>query len=310
MVNQPVIASESPDAPPPPVPADVAARIVRAIDQSPSTIVVLLDHDLRIEWISQSALWTTGSDPGARVGSSAMERIHPADVGRLLEGIQQLAAGGGSQAAVAAQRIRYRFQRSDGRWVLMEATVHNHLDDPLVDGMLLFTRPAGDPAGDVRHVIDLMRAEMPLTDVLAACAELVPEYIGSGAVVAFIEGERIVGAPLGGPAQRLMADPRWWESAARRGESLWPADFSGIGEGLAETARREGFGTAWTSLIRDSPTGEMIGFLMIWALPGVERNVATDEALARPNLMASMVIADELRRRSIADWSRLTWPRR
>jgi hypothetical protein len=62
---------------------NLAARIVRAIDRSPSTVVVLLDVDLRIRWISESARWATGSDPAARLGSSALQRIHPGDVDRL-----------------------------------------------------------------------------------------------------------------------------------------------------------------------------------------------------------------------------------
>src|SRR5690606_20561626 len=111
--------------------------------------------------------------------------------------------------------IRYRFQRFDGRWAVMEATILNLLSDPVVRGMLVFSRPVGGELGGIGHVIDLLVGGSPLPDVLGACASLVPPYLGSAAVIALIDGCHVVGAPAGSPAERLAADPRWWRSAAR-----------------------------------------------------------------------------------------------
>ena len=45
------------------VPADVAARLVRAFDMSPSTVVALISDDLRNVWVSRSVAWVVGDEP-------------------------------------------------------------------------------------------------------------------------------------------------------------------------------------------------------------------------------------------------------
>lgn len=284
------------------VPPEVAARIVRAIDRSPSTVVTLIDDDLSIRWISHSATWVTGADPDSRRGASSLERIHPDDVDRLLHGLAQLRAvraiSSRPTAAAVPQPIRYRFQRFDGRWVILEATIHNLLDDPVVRGLLVFSRPVSGELDGVGHVIDLLVADMPVPDVLAACASLVPDYLGSAAVVALAEEGPVVGASVGSPAARLATDPRWWSSASR-GEVLAPVDFAGFPDDLASWARAEGFRTAWVVPIREQHTREVIGCIVVWVQIAVERNIATDEALRHTERLASLVIAEERRRHTL-----------
>ncbi len=284
----------------PPVPPDVAARIVRAVDRSPSTVVTLVDADLSIRWISHSATWVTGTDPAARQGASSLERIHPDDVEKLLHGLDQLRAAnsGLSHPAPLPEPIRYRFQRFDGRWVVMEATIFNLLNDPAVEGMLVFSRPVGGELGGIGHVIDLLVAGRPLPDVLAACAGLVPRFLGSAAVVAFVDGGHVVGAPPGSPAERLAGDPRWWRAAAR-GEVLSPIDFTGFPDDLAERARAEGFHSAWAQPIFEQASGDLLGCIVVWVAITVERNIAADDSLSHPERLASLVIAEDRRRRAL-----------
>lgn len=281
----------------PPVPPDVAERIVRAIDRAPATVVTLIDADLNIRWISHSATWVTGTDPDARRGANSLERIHPDDVERLIHGLAQLRAASpmGKRPVAVPQPIRYRFQRFDGRWVVMEATIHNLLADPLVEGLLVFSRPVSGELDGVGYVIDLLVAEMPLADVLAACADLVPDFLGTAAVVAFVDGDPVVGAPAGSPAERLSIDTRWWQAAAR-GENLWPVDFAGFPVDLAARARAEGLRSAWVSPIRDQPSGEVVGCVVVWVKLAVERNIAADESLRHTERLAGLVIAEERRR--------------
>ncbi|HEX6418529.1 MAG TPA: sensor domain-containing diguanylate cyclase [Acidimicrobiales bacterium] len=284
----------------PPVPPDVAARIVRAIDRSPSTVVTLIDADLSIRWLSHSARWVTGTEPEARRGASSLERIHPDDVERLLHGLDQLRAAdsGLSHPSPLHEPIRYRFQRFDGRWVVMEATILNLLSDPLVQGMLVFSRPVGGELGGIGHVIDLLVGGRPLPDVLGACASLVPPYLGTAAVIALIDGCQVVGAPPGSAAERLAADPRWWK-AATRGEVLSPVDFAGFPPDLADRARAEGFRSAWAQPIREPASGDVIGCIVVWVTISVERNIASDESLRHPERLASLVIGEERRRRAL-----------
>ncbi|HEX6424573.1 MAG TPA: GGDEF domain-containing protein [Acidimicrobiales bacterium] len=284
----------------PPVPPDVAARIVRAIDRSPSTVVTFVDADLSIRWISHSATWVTGTDPEARQGASSLERIHPEDVEKLLHGLDQLRAAnsGLSHPAPLPEPIRYRFQRFDGEWVVMEATIFNLLNDPAVEGMLVFSRPVGGELGGIGHVVDLLVAGRPLPEVLAACAGLVPRFLGSAAVVAFVDGGHVVGAPPGSPAERLAGDPRWWQDAAQ-GEVMSPTDFAGFPSDLVEWGRAEGFRSAWAQPIFEQASGDLLGCIVVWVTITVERNIAADTSLSHPERLASLVIAEDRRRRAL-----------
>jgi hypothetical protein len=99
----------------PEVAPELAARLARALDRSPSAVVVFVDSELRIQWLSSSAAWVTGSDPHSRRGASSLERIHPDDVERLLHGLEQLRAAGPSRGPgrPVPGPLRYRFQRFD-----------------------------------------------------------------------------------------------------------------------------------------------------------------------------------------------------
>jgi diguanylate cyclase (GGDEF)-like protein len=289
------------------VPPDVAQRLVRAVDRSPATVVTLMDADLTIRWISTSATWVTGTDPDSRQGASALERIHPDDVERLVNGLAQLRAASTNKTELTAvsQPIRYRFKRFDGRWVVMEATVHNLLGDPVVDGLLVFSRPVSGLLDGVGYVIDLLVAGMPLPEVLGACAGLVPDFLGSAAVVAFLDEGPVAGAVEGSPAERLVADERWWQSA-RAGRFEGPSRFAGFPDDLAVHARAEGFRTAWTLPIRDQVTGEVVGCVVVWISIDTEPNIAADESLRQAERLASLVIAEErgkraLRRQAVTD---------
>jgi diguanylate cyclase (GGDEF)-like protein len=291
------------------VPADVAARIVRALDRSPSCVVTLIDQDLSIRWISQSAAWVTGSDPSTRRGDSSLERIHPDDVERLLYGLEVLRAASPTDAPTVpvVGPVRYRFQRfDDDRWVVMEAVIHNLLDDPLVEGLLLESRPVEGGLDGVGHVVDLLVADAPLQDVLAACARLVPAYVGSTAVVAFLERSRVIGAPHDSPAQSLSADDRWWRRAiaARRIEA--PVNFAGFPDELAARARAQGFRTAWVLPLIDESSADVMGCVVIWVRIELELNIGIDDALRQTRRLASLVIGEQrrqlaLRRQAVTD---------
>jgi hypothetical protein len=229
------------------VPPDVAGRIVHALDRSPSCVVTPVNSDLTILWLSHSATWVTGSDPSIRPGDSALERIHPDDVERLAYGLEVLRAASPTDAPTVpvVGPVRYRFMRfDDGRWVVMEAVIHNLLDDPLVEGLLVESRPVEGGLDRVGHVVDLLVANAPLQDVLAACARLVPGYVGSTVVVAFLDCGPVIGAPADSPAQTLSADDRWWRPAVSERRIQAPVNFAGFSGELAARARAQGFRTA------------------------------------------------------------------
>ncbi|HET6918722.1 MAG TPA: GGDEF domain-containing protein [Jiangellaceae bacterium] len=280
------------------VPPDVAARIVRALDRSPSCVVTLVNPDLTIRWLSQSARWVTGSDPSTRKGDSSLERIHPDDVERLLYGLEVLRAARPTDAPTVpvVGPVRYRFQRfDDDRWVVMEAVIHNLLDDPLVEGLLVESRPVEGGLDAVGHVVDLLVANAPLQEVLAACARLVPAYVGSTAVVAFLDSRRVIGAPADSPAQTLSTDDRWWRPAVTQRRTQAPVNFAGFPGELAARARAQGFRTAWVFPLRDESSADVMGCVVIWVQIDVQLNIGIDDALRQTQRLASLVIGEERR---------------
>jgi diguanylate cyclase (GGDEF)-like protein len=306
-------------AAPEPVPPEVAERIVRALDRSPATVAMLIDADLRVRWISHSATWVTGTDPSRRTGADSLDRVHPEDVERLVHGLDVLRAArpappddaaGADTSAVAGPSstpvtapVRYRFQRYDGQWVVLEAVIHNLLDDPVVRGMLVESRLVEDGLDGVGHVVDLLSADAPLPDVLAACAGLVPIYLGSSAVVAVLDGGSVVGAPAGSPASRLATDDRWWRAAVRDGVARTPSSLSAAGApaDLADPAAAEGFRTVWTFPLTDDSTASaaVIGCLVVWVQIDVEFNLAIADGLRQTRRLASMVIGEARRRHAL-----------
>lgn len=281
------------------VPGDVVARLTRALDRAPATAVLLLDPDLTIAWASHSSGQLTGIPPHQRVGTNALDGVHPDDVRRLTHGFVQLLAAseGQGQDPAVAEPLRYRFRNAAGEWVIFESIIHNVLTDPDVAGILVESRlvHTGDGVGGV---VDLLVGEAPLEDVLSACAHLVPPYLGAAAVLARVEGRSVVGAAERGPAGDLAHDPRWWAEALDKGVTVAPEGFAGFADDVAEQARSLGFRTAWLSPVTERSSGDVIGCLLVLARVAVAFDLAADGNLRQAIRIASLAIAEE-RRRSV-----------
>src|SRR5262245_21452985 len=239
------------------IPADVAVRLLRALDRAPAAVVSLIEPDLTTRWISASADWVMDTDPDGRMGRESMERVHPEDIPRLLQGLAQLRAAareGGNDPPVI-EPLRYRKRRRDGTWIAMEAMVQNMLTDPVVNGLVLISRPTGGVLDSVSHVVDLLVAEAPLPEVLAACARIVPDYLGAAAVVGVVDGTPIIGVDEGSRAAELVADERWWRPTLVDGRARTLSDFAGFPDELVETARAGGFVSAWAIPLPDASSG-------------------------------------------------------
>ena len=137
-----------------------------------------------------------------------------------------------------------------------------------------------------------------LPEVLAACAGLVPDYVGDAAAVAFLAEGPVVGVPEASPVAGLATDPGWWESA-RRGEASSPQDFAGIDPGLAAQARAAGFKSAWSTPIIDQVDGQVVGCLVVWVRLSIERTIGVDEPLRHSLRLAGLVVAEERRRHAL-----------
>jgi diguanylate cyclase (GGDEF)-like protein len=202
--------------------------------------------------------------------------------------------------------MRYRLRRPDDTWVTVESVVHNLLDDPVVKGLLVIGRTVGGELDGVGHVVDLLVADAPLPQVLAACANLVPHYLGTAAVIGLIDDEPVVAAPGDSPAERLACDDRWWRGAVADGRPLTAADFAAFPGDLADRARAEGFRSAWVLPLPAMSTGQVLGCIVVWVRLGVELNLATEHGLRQAERLATLVLGEQhreqaLRREAITD---------
>jgi diguanylate cyclase (GGDEF)-like protein len=260
--------------------------------------MTLLNPDLSIAWAGSSSQWVTGYDPVAEEGANGLAHIHPDDIRRLVHGFVQLKA-----ASIRAGRwptdlepLRYRLQRPDGQWIVLESVLHNMIHDPVVGGVLVESRRVDTGLDGVGSVVDLLVDEAPLADVLAACARLVPPYVGSTAVVAQVEGRSVSGTADVGDTGVLASDPRWWREAVEKGETIAPEGFEGFPDDLAARARSMGFRTAWASPLTDRSTGEVTGCIVVLVQIDVAFDLAADGNLRQAKRIAGLAIAEERRR--------------
>jgi diguanylate cyclase (GGDEF)-like protein len=280
------------------VPADVAARLVRALDTSPSTVVALISEDLRNLWVSRSVAWVVGNDPATAMTEKSLTRVHPDDVDRLLHGLAQAKAAAPTDAPSlrVVEPLRFRVQRPDGGWLALESLVINLLDDPVVNGLVAVVRPVGGEADGVARVVDLLVADAPLREVLAACAGVVPEYLGSAAVVAVRDGRPVIGAPAGTSAERLSADDGWWRATLADGQARVGTDHAGFPDDLAIRARDEGFRSTWALPLCDVAGDEVMGCLIVWVRIATELNITNEAGVKQAERLAGLVIGEQRRR--------------
>lgn len=283
------------------VPVDIAQQIVRSLDQSPSTVAVLVGDDLRTRWVSQSAAWLAGIDPASRAGQGSFDHVHPDDAIRLLHGFDQLKrANEASPGVPVVEPIRYRFGTGDD-WVMREALVVNMLHDPAVRGLLLILRPVEGELDGVGHVVDLLMSEAPLPDVLGATASLVPRHLGGAAVVAVLATETVVGVARGRDVDGLASDPRWWEDGLADGVARTPDDFAGFPHDLADKARAEGFHTAWVLPLTYNAGRDVMGCVVAWLRIEVRIDMAIDQGLLQTKRLSTMVIGGVRRRNALRE---------
>ncbi len=282
------------------VPPDVAVRLVRALDRAPGAFATLIDADMRSRWLSRSAPSVTGTDPESRPGRDALERVHPDDVERITHAMAQLrAAARDGRDVPVVEPLRYRLRRPDDTWMTVESDVYNLLDDPVVKGLLVIGRPVGGELDGVGHVVDLLTADAPLPQVLAACANLVPHYLGAAAVVGLLDGSAIVAARPGSPAERLSSDERWWRPTVVDGLPRTPREFAGFPDDLAAAARAAGYRSAWTLPLTEQSTGDVLGCVIVWVRLAVELNIATEDGLRQAMRLATLVMGEQRRQHAL-----------
>lgn len=107
----------------------------RALIENASDLVAIVDEDGHFTYLSPSAERVLGYDPERLVGEPVDRFIHPDDREAVVEKFRQSVADPSYQPA-----HEYRFRHGDGRWLWLESRGRNHLDHPVIDGVVINSR--------------------------------------------------------------------------------------------------------------------------------------------------------------------------
>jgi diguanylate cyclase (GGDEF)-like protein/PAS domain S-box-containing protein len=100
-------------------------------------LVAVVGADGTILYLSPSADLILGGTATAYVGAALSTVVHPDDLERVTNTVAAPPWGHDG-------RIEFRFRRHDGQWLLLEATIHDHRDDPALEGLVLSCRDVGE----------------------------------------------------------------------------------------------------------------------------------------------------------------------
>jgi len=104
----------------------------RSLIENSNDVISLVDRSGTILYSSPSISRVLGYDPGQRPGLSIFENIHPDDRPRLEEVFKRLLSEPGQSIHAIT-----RYQHRDGRWLWMEGSAKNLLDDPKVRAVIV-----------------------------------------------------------------------------------------------------------------------------------------------------------------------------
>ena len=157
-------------------------RRFRALIQNSNDIIMLLDADAQLQYLSPSAA-RLGFDPASGQGFDLRAGVHPRDRRATDDALRRLVQEGDVQSAT------FRL-RTDRGWRWLEAVGANRLDDPDVEGLVL----------NVRDVTERVEAETRLRESEAYYRALFDKSMEG---VVLIESDRRLRMASGG-ALRLL----------------------------------------------------------------------------------------------------------
>jgi diguanylate cyclase (GGDEF)-like protein/PAS domain S-box-containing protein len=96
--------------------------------------VLILDDQLRVQWVSPAITDLLGLDPVRTIGESIADAVHPDDAPGLIAALS--AASGDDETKTRTARVRHL----DGRWRLIQSRVRDLRSDPDVGALVLYCR--------------------------------------------------------------------------------------------------------------------------------------------------------------------------
>src|SRR4051794_1821823 len=108
---------------------------LHALVRHSSDVVAVVDGTSQVRWLADSVRTALGYDPAELIGTRLTELVHADDAvhaNRFLEKATLRLGRAGS--------LSVRLRAADGDYRAVEVIAHNHLGDPLIDGLLLNLR--------------------------------------------------------------------------------------------------------------------------------------------------------------------------
>jgi PAS domain S-box-containing protein len=104
----------------------------RSLIQNSSDVILILDMQGQIQYISPPIQRILGYTPTALIGQNAFNYIHPEDSSPVLARFRQKL-----QDSIPTNPIEFRMRHLDGHWVWLEVMGNNLLDDPNIKGIVV-----------------------------------------------------------------------------------------------------------------------------------------------------------------------------
>ena len=138
-------------------------------------VTAILDATGTIQYVSPSVETEIGHDPGDILGENPFEYVHPEDRDRVLETFAELVDDPAREPTA-----EYRFRREDGSYAVLETRARNLLDDPNIEGIVVYSR-------EITDRVERERTLQRQRNQLATLFEILPV----GVVVADADGRLV-----------------------------------------------------------------------------------------------------------------------
>ncbi|MFH1338400.1 MAG: PAS domain S-box protein, partial [Candidatus Omnitrophota bacterium] len=137
----------------------------RSLIQNSSDIILILDADGVIRYISPSVERILGYKPEEMIGKSEFVYFHPEDVAPTQDVLANLTQQPGVNISVI-----FRVLRANGQYAYMEFVANNLLEDPKINGIVI----------NARDITERKKAENELTEAYRKLKEAQEELVQSG----------------------------------------------------------------------------------------------------------------------------------
>jgi len=138
-------------------------RHFRTLVEESSDAILIVDAFAEISFATPSAEHVLGRTPEELVGTNGLDPIHPDDVDRAAALFAELVEHPGERRSVV-----FRYRRPDDTYIQAEARGRNLLADPVVEGIVIYTRDLTDRVERERELEETNGLLSSLFDTLPA----------------------------------------------------------------------------------------------------------------------------------------------